>query len=490
MDDRASISDLARAFLTSALGVLRRESVVPTPRFHPFLQVGRDYVGHSLMSLSEFVALKDAIAERHPRFSDATPHMERDFANGYIFSFLEAFIAEVSLNGEDWSPDAASFDRCLASLVSAIEAESREVACCREVSNLTTASGEPLEFSDVTVIPLTAPPHEHSREAVRTIARVIPHAQSAHGRTSPDGWDPPHSIVIARDHSPKPFESAKTLSRRIERFLLIGRLLHAGTCDSLYEVQGETALVRRYTPTLMHFRGSAGSLWAPSMIRRTTRLEPQDIERFDGLSEAIATAEGDPQGMLLSSFGMAKHRFQMSYHEHAWYEQLIDLAIAFEAALSGAHKTDVLLRLKTRASALLATENDPVDSIFKDIGVLYDLRSKLIHGNAFSEKGLAKSAKSITTVPDDSPSGEAVDHAVDRLRDLVRRALLARICLAACEPPLWNLDEDKGVDAQLADASTRDKWCSTWRAVLEQFDAHGSVDRPRTAASFVSQEDR
>jgi len=226
------------------------------------------------------------------------------------------------------------------------------------------------------------------------------------------------------------------------------------------------------------------------MIRRTTRLEPQDIERFDGLSEAIATAEGDPQGMLLSSFGMAKHRFQMSYHEHAWYEQLIDLAIAFEAALSGAHKTDVLLRLKTRASALLATENDPVDSIFKDIGVLYDLRSKLIHGNAFSEKGLAKSAKSITTVPDDSPSGEAVDHAVDRLRDLVRRALLARICLAACEPPLWNLDEDKGVDAQLADASTRDKWCSTWRAVLEQFDAHGSVDRPRTAASFVSQEDR
>ena len=485
-----SLDDTVRAFLASALKVLRSEHVVPTPRFHPFLQVGRDYFGDSLMRLPEFAAVESAIAERHPRFSDDAPLMERDFANGYVFSFLEAFIAEVVLNGEDLSPDAPSADRCLSHLESAIDADSWEVACCREVSNLTTANGEPLDLADVTVIPLTAPAAGHRPEAARTIAKVIPHSQGSYGRTPPDGWDPPHSIVVARDHSPEPFEATKALSGRIERFLFIARLLHAGTCDSLYEVQGETSLVRRFTPVLMRFRGATGLLPGSCMLRRNTRLELQDARRFAGLAEVMAAAEGEPQGFLLSSFGVATHKFQMSYHAHAWFERLVDLATAFEAALSGTDKTDVLLRLKTRASALLATDKDPAGAIFADIGVLYDLRSRLVHGSVLSEKHLDKAVGSITTVPDNSPPGVALDHAVDRLHDLVRRALLARICLAKCQPPLWNLGEDKGIDALLADVSIRDEWCSAWRNVLGTFDAYGSADRARRAVSFISQEDR
>lgn len=476
MDDATDLGDVAQAFLAAALAVLQHEHVVPPPRFCPFLQVGRDYFGDSLMALTEFAVFENAIAERHPRFREDTPLGERDFANGYIFSFLESCVAEVTLHGEDLEHDAPSFSRCLDSLITAVDADSWEVACCREVSNLTTATGEPLKFDDVTVIPLTAPPAGHGQEAAHTIAQVISHAQSSYGRTSPGGgWDPPHSIIVARAHSAEPFEAAKALSAQIERLLFIARLLHASTCDSLYEVQGETSLVRRFTPTLMHFRGSAGSLWAPSMLPRTACLEPQDIMRFAGLAGVIEAAEKEPQGFLLSSFGMAKHKFQMSYHAHAWFEQIVDLSTALEAALSGTAKTDVLLRLKTRASALLATDRDPAGAIFKDIGFLYDLRSRLIHGSGFSERGLDKALRSITTVPDDSLPGEAVEHAVDRLRDLVRRALLARICLAACEPPLWNLDEDQGVDALLADASTRKTWCSKWRDVLRSFDAHGSV---------------
>ena len=490
MDNATDLGDAAQAFLAAALAVLRHEHVVPPPRFCPFLHVGRDYFGDSLMGLSEFAAFYNAFAERHPRFSENTPLTERHFADEYIFSFLEAFVAEVTLHGEDLVHDAPSFSTCLDSLITAIDADTSEVACCREVSNLTTATGEPLKLDDVTVIPLTAPPHGHRREAAHVIAQVISHAQSSYGRTSPGGWDPPHSIVVARVHSAEPFEAAKALSAQIERFLFIARLLHASTCDSFYEVQGETALVRRFTPTLMRFRGSAGSVWSPSMLRRTTRLEHQDIERFAGLAGAITAAERESQDFLLSSFGMAKHKFQMSYHAHDWFEQIVDLSTALEAALSGTDKTDVLLRLRTRASALLATSKDPAGAIFKDIGLLYEMRSRLIHGSGFSEKGLDKAVRSITTVADDSLSGVAVDHAVDRLRDLVRRALLARICLAACDPPLWSLDEDKGVDALLADTATRNTWCSKWRNVLRSFDAHGSVDRPRTAVRFVSQEDR
>lgn len=479
-----SLEVAAQAFLVSALQVLRRENVLPTPVFHPFLRVGRDYFGDSIRGLREFATFEAVIEELHPRFSRDVPLMERDFASGYVFSFLEAFVAEVALNGEDWSPDAPSVKKCLAHLVSEIEAESWEVACCREVSHMTTANGETLEFADVTVIPLTAPPENHSRAAARAIERVIPHAHSSHGRTSPDGWDPPHSIVVARDHSSRPFDSAGVLSGRIESFLFVARLLHAGTGNSLYEVQGETSLVRRFDPTLVRFRGSSASLLGPSMLRRTARLEPLDIGRFASLAKAIEAVEGEPQHMLLSSFSMSRHRFQMSYHAHAWYEQIVDLATALEAALSGIDKTDVVLRLKTRAAALLATGNDPAGAVFRDIGLLYGLRSSLVHGKPLKEKDLVKDAEKISTVPEGSPPGLAVAHIVDRLRDLVRRALLARICLATCEPPLWNLGEDKGVDAELADTSTRAKWRSTWRNVLRSFDAHWSVDRPRNAVDW------
>lgn len=451
------------------------------PRFRPFLEVGRDYFEDSLRCLSEFGVFENAITERHPRFRDD----KRDFANSYVFSFLEAFVAEVALKGEQWSPDAPSFDTCLNSLATVIEAESREVACCRNVSHLTTGNGEPLDFEDVTVVPITT----HSREISRAIACVIPHAQTAYSHQSLlDGWGPPNSIVVARDHSPEVFDSAKTISSRIERFLFAVRLLYAGTCCSLYEIQGETSLVRLFTPTLERFRGSTGLLSPTSKLRRTTRLEPSDIGRVTTLVEAITKAEGEPQGILLTPFGIAKHKFLMSYHAHAWYEQLVDLATAFEAVLSGTARTDIQLRLKTRASALLATENDPADAIFKDIGILYELRSQLIHGSALSEKRATKGVKSITTVPDNIMPGVAFAYAIDRLRDLVRRALLARICLAICEPPLWGLNQDKNVDARLADTSNRELWHSKWRDVLRSFNALESSERSRTAVATITDE--
>lgn len=69
MEPESGLGDAARDFLASALAVLRRKNLVATPRSHPFLQVGRDYFGGSLMGLSEFVAFEEAITARLPRFT-------------------------------------------------------------------------------------------------------------------------------------------------------------------------------------------------------------------------------------------------------------------------------------------------------------------------------------------------------------------------------------------------------------------------------------
>jgi len=64
----------------------------------------------------------------------------------------------------------------------------------------------------------------------------------------------------------------------------------------------------------------------------------------------------------------------MSFHAHAWHEQLVDLATALEGALAGSDTSDLTLRLRTRAAALLSTPNDPAAAIFKDTRALYGIR--------------------------------------------------------------------------------------------------------------------
>jgi hypothetical protein len=116
------------------------------------------------------------------------------------------------------------------------------------------------------------------------------------------------------------------------------------------------------------------------------------------------------------------------------------------------------------------------EHIFKDVGVIYGLRSTLVHGGAMSEKSLLKEVRKISTVPAGLPDRKAVAHAVERLRDLVRRSLLARICLATGDTPLWPLDADIGVDAAMVNDLRRKSLREAWRGTLSEIDAVASAN--------------
>lgn len=203
----------------------------------------------------------------------------------------------------------------------------------------------------------------------------------------------------------------------------------------------------------------------------------------------MESADHERPGMAQTSFAMAVHKLQLSYHAHNWHEQIVDLATALEAALSGRHATDVVLRLRNRAAALLATERDPASAIFRDVGRLYSLRSTLVHGGEIKEKKLRKMVRRISTVPPDAPFGIALGHAVDRLRDLVRRALLARICLATGDAPFWPLGEDDGVDAALTDDDMRRTWRTAWHDTMDSIGAGDAADASSTAVDVLSRDD-
>lgn len=474
---------VARAFLGAAHRVLEEQGVLPPSAFHPHIKVGRDYAGPDLMGLPEFRAFEDVIAKAHPRFSSDVPLGERDFANGYVFSFLEAYVARVAARRypPPMSADAA-LEETLRDLASAVDTSSCEVACCRVVSHMTTTDGQALDIAGVRVVPIAVPPHNQAFETHDVINSVIPGAARAYAREEPYVFAPPESVVIMRGTGSEPFEDATRLSHRIERFLLCVRLLQAGTCESAYEVQGETCRVRRLDPVLVRFRGAGPGFGSPtSMVRRTVRLGAEDSPRLAGIAALLEAALQERPGMVFTSFAMAVRKFQLSYHSHAWYEQLVDLATALEATLSGTATTEVLLRLRGRAATLLSTDRDQAATIFDDIDHLYEIRSKLVHGGEISEKKLLNLLRAISTVPKDIRFGVALAHAVDRLRDLVRRSLLMRLCLASGDDPMWPISNGRSIDPMLMDDTLRKQWRSAWHQKLASFGAEAAADRPRVA---------
>jgi hypothetical protein len=77
----------SRAFIAAAFDVLTEEHVIPTPIFHPYVAVGRDYFGDSMRGLAAFHALETQLKETYPnRFAELRER--REFAELYISASL------------------------------------------------------------------------------------------------------------------------------------------------------------------------------------------------------------------------------------------------------------------------------------------------------------------------------------------------------------------------------------------------------------------
>lgn len=87
-----------------------------------------------------------------------------------------------------------------------------------------------------------------------------------------------------------------------------------------------------------------------------------------------------------------------------WYQaSSTPVSITCGAALIGGRiASELTLRLKARAAALLVTDDDPAQALFTDVGQLYDLRFKLVHGGQITQKDLRKIIAKISTVPADA----------------------------------------------------------------------------------------
>ena len=241
-----------------------------------------------------------------------------------------------------------------------------------------------------------------------------------------------------------------------------------------------------------YFGGTISALSSFGLLERTIgegfpdRFAEKPIRRLLGL---LQEAGVDQPAYRISSFGMALTMFERSHQYAPWFEHIVNLATALEAALigDGDENTGLSLRLRHRAATLLVCESDSSSAIFGDIKGLYGLRSILVHGGSLTDKRLNKFVYGLSTIPAETLYGTATELAVDRLRDIVRRSILARVSLAHGDNLLWPFIKRVSVDEVFADDRQRQRWRQEWQQHLSDMGTSEAI-QPTTPVDAFSRE--
>jgi hypothetical protein len=158
-------------------------------------------------------------------------------------------------------------------------------------------------------------------------------------------------------------------------------------------VTGETTFVCRYTARLDEIPHDEHPVPVRPAVVSTATIDP--VEKFLALYDGT---EHRTEKEVVHGLEMAIIKFTNSFAPKPWFEKIVDLATALEAALSGRDKTDVTLRICTRSAIILSTDTDPAPTIFTDVKALYDLRSNLVHGAIITQRELEKWLVTVSAV--------------------------------------------------------------------------------------------
>jgi hypothetical protein len=469
------VREAASAWVRSAWRQLLEDHVLPVPPWRRFLSVGRDYFGPQ--DADAHSALEAALTQRFPRFREDRPLGEREFPGMFVHSLLQLCVARAVELGDSVVLTDALLDDAITKLIATLDRPGEDVFCARVVAHLGTIDDQPLVIGDVTITPIVVENSNYQRETATAFNEIAWGAGQYVLNENLLDFDDTLSVVSAvgprgpRDNPYGPW------SGKVEQVVLTARLLWGSTCDSSAEVRGGAGPIRSHS---LHFEQlgvvPAGRIFGFRQVQRPALLSAADGARIAGLEPLLNLAFAGDKDKFFTSIRSAYYRYVVSFRGEAWFDQVVDLVTALEGIFGGQSTSDVSLRLRVRSAALLACPDDTAGEVSRDIKVFYDLRSRVIHGGVLSEKDLRKKVASISTISDASMLGIAVDRAVDRLRDLVRRALLCRLALASGEDPIWPLADDQGVDEALADDATRAEWRAAWRGVLATFDAEFAAD--------------
>jgi Apea-like HEPN len=472
--DAEAVRADAVAMITEAFASLRELHVLPCSVYHPYVRVGRDYEGAAVMRGEAFTKFDETLKRLYPDWFQSTrPDFPRSFPNQFAFSLIQASIARLGRSGEDYQASSETVEALIVQLIDYLDAGTASVSCARMVCHLMTEDRKELLVGDVTVLA------QSLWNEVGQIAEVIPTAPSAFNRERPQFFARPEALVVASASGPDPFALISSAQLPINRFLLAIRLLYGVTATGIYQVTGEDSAICRYDAhlDLMDYDSHPFAL-------RPAVLSSADVAPIAALLEVYDRTEHRTEKEVVHPLEMAVLKFSGTFSANGWFENIVDLTTALEASLSGTDRSDIALRVSSRAAALLSTDRDGPSTIFADLKKLYDLRSQLVHGATVLTKDVDNKATSLSVARVNASRRMRVDLMVDRLRDLVRRSILARLVLN--DQGTWPLrGEQPLVDQLFADPAIAQEWRESWHEAMTAMGAGSSIHPPTPLADAI-----
>jgi hypothetical protein len=461
LDDQARerIRTAAVAFVEESIGRLQEAHALPlSGRKTPWLDhnrvwniLGRD-VGKGLITVLE--------TELPARFAPLVP-LPR--AEAYPMALLRGVVTVATVQGlgpADASPIV--FD-LVDEMVRLVEVPDQTIRSIRLLSHI--------DVSPVAGQVVAGVRFQRVRGLRETVAKELPEATYEIDRTHVSlGSRQPRALIVSEASGPQDsWQLANDLRPRLQYVVSALRLLTGATIGQLVEVYGQPTMVHPIGPSALELDPEAGTYW-----RRVGVLEPADLAGVGRLVELLTELDALPPKKL-PSIVVAIGRFNRSYRPAAWQDSVVDLAIGLEAALSDDSDRDLTLALRSRAAHLLAMPDDPAAAIFRDVGDLYTFRSGVVHGTVVGEPEWTKlfERRGIRQI---LPS-DRLETAMDRWRDLLRRAILARLLLGQANGRrnvAWPLKGAQvSIDGQLVDPGGR----RVWRAHIRRHAASLGIAR-------------
>lgn len=457
--------------------------MLPRSRYRPWIWMARDYFGDAVEGAQGLLArvLEAKLPERFG--SRAGGPLDHPWL--YASALLEAAVAAATLAGESYEVRSPSVQSVIDELVMKVQVVPRSTVL-QLVADVDVEHpplpegyqdplGQTVQLGGVRVIRV-------ENWAERFIERELPSAGYEVQRPQVVVYPGPVSLLSATVESMAHHESrAREARLRLDHAIAAIRLATGSTVHAVLDIEGDPDRVRWLSPAITPLPN-----WGFRFVHRPATLSGTDLPGLGGLMSLIQSWGDDPKWLAVRvALGRLGRSLDGRYPSLA--DQVVDLAIGLEAALGGADKSEIGLRLRARAAAILAADADPPEVIYRDVKTLYDLRSTFVHGGTLSGKAAAKAIKSVAAGLGGTCPAEEHLLALDRWRDLLRRAILARIALATAAIP-WALgskeDRQLDVDGHLLRPDHR----SAWRRHARTFwSAQGlpGVANPAPAARLV-----
>lgn len=476
------LASLAFVFLDAAMAKLVEQRALPASAYRPWIKAGVDYPGPVVLELPETRALEEALQAAMPeRFKRVGPRVDTHRPHHYLFGLLESTVAALTVADEPYAANSS--------------AAVRQVRDLESLMTTGECAGSVVVF--VAGIQLMAPALPIGRIEARRVDTLrddvlceIPDVASDldellwslggqpwdSGRVLLRGcWDP------TVGHTP--FEIV-SVTNETDSLIAAARLLTNATVVKNGTVIGQSQRLPVHRGDI-RIEASHAQL----IVWRPFQLSAETLEPLLAMKRWLSTtlSRDEPRSHVMS---VAIGRFHAALDHQFWDEQLLELAIGLEAALLGGDNGgEITYRLRTRAAALLTTDEEPPERVFDEIGALYEMRSNLVHGTPIGRRDTRRLLTAMQSSPASDLMGERFAVIVDRARDLLRRAIIARLCLSEGETPLWPWSARGGfsVDRALLNAGTAGDWQAFVRARVAELGFPEACDPAAPVSGLLGQ---